>query len=46
MVSLEELKTSTLNLPLVGVVSIAGVLVVGAIVFFLTRRKKTIGIKF
>ena len=46
MVFLDSLKTSQVNLPLVGGVSIAAVLVVGIAIFFLSRRKKTIGIKF
>jgi len=42
----ESLKTNTINLPAIGTISIAGVLIAGAIIFLLLRRKKTIGIKF
>ena len=45
MVSLDQLRTSTINLPAIGTISIAGVLVAGAIIFLLLRRKKTIGIR-
>ena len=41
----ESLKTNTINFPVIGTISIAGVLVAGAIIFLLLRRKKTIGIK-
>lgn len=41
----ESLKTSTVNLPVVGAVSLAAILVAGGIIFFLSRRKKTIGIR-
>ena len=45
MVSIADLQARTITLPVVGAISIAGVIVAGAIIFFLARRKKTIGIK-
>jgi len=44
--SLDQLRTSSVNLPVVGAVSIAAVLVVGVAIFFLTRRKKTVQLRF
>jgi len=41
----ESLKSSTVNLPAIGTISIAGLLIAGGIIFLLLRRKKTIGIK-
>jgi len=41
----ESLKSNTVNLPGIGVVSIAGLLIAGGVIFLLLRRKKTIGIK-
>ena len=43
---LEQLRTSTVNLPLVGAISIAGLLVAGGIIFFLLRRKKSVKLTF
>ncbi len=45
MVFLDQLKSSTVNLPAIGTISIAGLLIAGGIIFLLLRRKKTIGIK-
>jgi len=45
MVSIADLQSTTLNLPVVGAISIAGLVIAGALIFFLVRRKKTIGIK-
>jgi hypothetical protein len=45
MVNLESLK-SQVNLPVVGSVSLAAAIVAGAAIFFLTRRKKSINLKF
>jgi len=45
MVSIADLQTQTVTLPVVGAISIAGLVVAGAIIFFLVRRKKTIAIK-
>lgn len=42
MVSLDELKTNTINLPVVGAVSIAAVGLTALIIFFLLRRKKSV----
>jgi len=41
----ESLKTNTVNLPVVGAISLAGVLVAGAVIFFLLRRKKSVTLK-
>jgi len=41
----ESLKTNTVNLPAVGTVSLAALLIAGGVIFLLLRRKKTIGIK-
>jgi len=41
----ENLKSSTVNLPAIGTISIAGLLIAGGIIFLLLRRKKTIGIR-
>jgi len=41
----ESLKSNTINLPAIGTISIAGVLIAGGIIFFLLRRKKTISFK-
>jgi len=45
MVSIADLQTRTVNLPVVGAISIAGLVIAGALIFFLARRKKTIGIR-
>ncbi len=45
MVSIAELQSTTITLPVVGAISIAGLVIAGALIFFLARRKKTIGIK-
>jgi len=42
----ESLKNNTVSLPLIGTISVAGILLAGGIIFLLSRRKKTIGIKF
>jgi len=42
----ESLKTTSINLPVVGAVSIAAVIVVGLGIFFLTRRKKSVRLTF
>ena len=42
---LEFLRQNSINLPVVGSVSIAAAVAVGAILFFTLRRKKSIGIK-
>ena len=42
MVTSESLKTTQVNLPLVGSVSLAAVLIAGGLIFFLTRRKKSV----
>jgi hypothetical protein len=42
---LEILKQKQVNLPLVGGVSLAAVIVTGLALYFLTRRKRTIGIR-
>lgn len=42
----ESLKNNSVNLPIVGAVSIAAVIVVGLGIFFLTRRKKSISLRF
>ena len=41
----EFLKENTVNLPAIGTISIAGLLIAGGIIFLLLRRKKTIGIR-
>ncbi len=41
----ESLKSSTVNLPAIGTISIAGLLIAGGIIFLLLRRKKTISFK-
>ena len=43
---LEQLRTSTVNLPVIGAISIAGILVAGGIIFFLLRRKKIVKLTF
>lgn len=45
MVSISDLQTQTVNLPVVGAISIAGLVIAGAIIFFLVRRKKTVTLK-
>jgi len=45
MVSIVELQTRTVNLPVVGAISIAALVIAGTLIFFLARRKKTIGIR-
>ena len=42
---LESLKNNSINLPLVGTISLAAALVAGGVIFLLLRRKKTIGIR-
>tara|TARA_R100001244_G_scaffold106894_1_gene79280 strand:- start:509 stop:646 length:138 start_codon:yes stop_codon:yes gene_type:complete len=42
---LEFLKTNTVNLPLVGSIPLAGVIVVGLAIYFLTKRKKSITLR-
>lgn len=42
----ESLKNTSVNLPLVGAVSVAAVIVVGIGIFFLTRRKKSVKLTF
>lgn len=42
---LDTLQANTISLPAIGTISIAGVLIAGGIIFFLLRRKKTIGIR-
>jgi len=42
----ETLRNNSVNLPVVGAVSLAAVLVVAGAIFFLTRRKKSISLKF
>jgi len=42
----ESLRTNTINLPAIGTISLAGVLIAGGIIFFLLRRKKSISLKF
>jgi len=41
----ESLKTSTVNLPAIGTISIAGLLIAGGIIFLLFRRKKSVTLK-
>jgi len=45
MVSLAEIQSRTINLPAIGTISIAGLLIAGGIIFFLLRRKKTVTLK-
>lgn len=45
MVSIAELQSTTITLPVVGAISIAGLVIAGAIIFFLARRKKTVTLK-
>jgi len=40
-----EFLRNTVNLPAIGTISIAGLLIASGIIFLLLRRKKTIGIK-
>jgi len=40
----ENISSTTVNLPVVGVISVAGLLVAGGIIFFLLRRKKSVKI--
>ena len=42
----ESLKSNTVNLPVIGAISIAGLLVAGGIIFFLLRRKKSVKLTF
>jgi len=42
----ESLKINTINLPAIGTISLAGVLIAGGIIFFLLRRKKSISLRF
>jgi len=42
MVSIADLQSTTITLPVVGAISIAGLVIAGAIIFFLARRKKTV----
>lgn len=42
----ESLKTNQVNLPIVGAVSVAAIIVVGIGIFFLTRRKKSVKLTF
>jgi len=35
------LQTGTVNLPAIGTISVAGIIILGGIIFFLARRKKT-----
>jgi len=42
----ENLKSSTVNLPAIGTISIAGLLIAGGIIFFLLRRKKSVRLTF
>ena len=44
--SFEEIRQRQINLPVVGAVSVAAIAVIGLAIFFLTRRKKTIQLKF
>lgn len=46
MVSLDSLRTNTINLPVVGAVSAITVIVVGIGIFFLARRKKSVKLTF
>lgn len=39
---LEFLKENTVNLPAIGTISIAGVLIASGIIFLLLRRKKSV----
>lgn len=41
----ETLKTQQVNVPLIGGISVAGLLLAGGLIFFLTRRKKSINLK-
>jgi len=45
MVSLGEIQTRTLNLPLIGTISVAGLLIAGGIIFLLLRRKKQVTLR-
>jgi len=42
----EFLKTTSVDLPVVGAVSLAAVGIVAVAIFFLTRRKKSIQLRF
>jgi len=44
--SFEPLRTNTVNLPVVGAVSVAAIIAVGAILFFAFRRKKSVKLTF
>ena len=43
---LESLRTNTVNLPVIGAISILGLVVAGGIIFFLLRRKKSVKLTF
>jgi len=42
----ESLRNNSVNLPVVGAVSVAAVIVVGLAAFFLLRRKKSVKLSF
>lgn len=45
MVSLVDFQTRTVNLPAIGTISIAGLLIAGGIIFLLLRRKKQVTLR-
>jgi len=42
MVSLDDLKINNLNLPVIGTISVAGIIIFGAVIFLISRRKKKV----
>lgn len=45
MVSIQDFQTRTVNLPILGTISLAGLIVAGGIIFFLLRRKKQVTLR-